>query len=126
MITLNMVKPIGGLLKRLDIKTIVERLKVLDASKLSGDLPDADTDAGKSAREERESETARLGEILLVGIAERLEDAADDLIKLCAAYKGVTFEEAAKLDALATLSEIVRESGFIPFFKSAVSSVLKM
>jgi hypothetical protein len=123
MITLAMMKPIGGLLKRLDVKTLAGKVGGIDASNLT--LPAADSEGYAAALEARDAEVARLGEILIVEIAMKLEDAADDLTRLCAAYKESSFEEAQKLDAFATLKELFGESGVVDFFKFAVSTAMR-
>ena len=100
MITFAMVKPLGGLLHRLDIKELMDDIGSVDMSE--------------------EGATEKLGKMIIYKIIDNLEVCSDDLVKLVAAYKGVTFEEALKLDMIETVRELFSEEGFTDFFKSAV------
>ena len=118
MITFAMVKPLGGILKRMDVKALAEKLKDVDAGVAFNDPDEKD----EKAKERRAEEIGKLGEIIIVELSLRLEDVADDLVKLCAAYKECTPEEMMRQNPLAVLKELFSEDGFGDFFKSAVQS----
>lgn len=118
MITFAMVKPLGGILKRLDVKALTEKIKEVDAG-IAFTIPD---DKDDTAKERRAEEISKLGEIIIMELASRLEDIADDLVKLCAAYKDCTPDEMMRQNPLTVLKELFSEDGFGDFFKSAVQS----
>ncbi len=99
MLTFKMVKPLGGVLKRLDTQAMVEQLKGIDIHD--------------------ENAAEQVGITIVGMILPKVEDVADDLVKLVAAYKGVSFEEALEMDPLSTLKELFSEPGFSDFFRSA-------
>ncbi len=99
MISLGMVKPLGAILKKLNAKELMEKLGKIDFRNPQG-------------QEE-------LGKMLIGEIIEHLEDVADDLVRLCAAYKGITVAEAEKQDALKILKDLFSEDGIGDFFKRA-------
>lgn len=118
MVTFAMVKPLGGILKRLDVKALAEKIKAVDAEMVFN-IPD---EADEEAKARRAAEIGLLGEIIIVELSLRLEDVADDLVKLCAAYKECTPEEMMRQNPLDVLKELFSEDGFGDFFKSAVQS----
>ncbi len=121
MITFAMVKPLGGILKRLDVKALTEKIKEVDAG-IAFTIPD---DKDDTAKERRAEEISKLGEIIIMELASRLEDIADDLVKLCAAYKDCTPDEMMRQNPLTVLKELFSEDGFGDFFKSAVQSAIR-
>ena len=121
MITFAMVKPLGGILKRLDVKALAEKIKEVDAG-IAFTIPD---DKDDTAKERRAEEISKLGEIIIMELASRLEDIADDLVKLCAAYKDCTPDEMMRQNPLTVIKELFSEDGFGDFFKSAVQSAIQ-
>lgn len=99
MLTFSMLKPLGGILKRLDSAALVDKLK--------------DVDMGADGAAEK------FGVVVAAAILPKIEDVADDVVRLAAAYKGVSFEDAQQLDPIATLKDLFKEPGLIDFFSSA-------
>ncbi len=102
MLTFAMIKPLGGILKRIDVASVMEAIQEVDLQQ-----PTAAEQAGR---------------IILTLVLPKVEDVADDLTRLCATYKGVTYDEALKLNAIGTIKELFSEAGFVDFFKRAAQS----
>lgn len=101
------------IVSKLDITPVVEKLKGVDIFEEPKD--------GEDAKKQLSRE--KVGVIAMETIAEltpQLGKIADDLPPLVAAYKGVTVEEAKKLDAAEVINEIITDEGIITFFKRAL------
>lgn len=100
MLKLVLIKPLGKILKQIDADKLLKEL---------GGINNADSLEGKG----------EIGEVIITAIVNNLAEIADNLIELCAAYKGVTVEEAGQLDAIVTIKELIGEVGFSDFLASA-------
>jgi len=125
MIKLSMIQPLGGLLKRIGAQELIEKLKGIDMTAFTAVRPpEEDITAITKWAEAREKVSSELGIIIVGALIEHLEDAAPDMISLVAAYKAVTSEEAAEMDALEVIGELLAEPGFKRFFTSAARAAM--
>ena len=80
-----------------------------------------ETDSAEGALKQLSKEkVGLLGAEVLMDITPQLGKIADDLPQLVAAYKGVSIEEANKLDAAEVINEIINDDGVTSFFKRAL------
>ena len=95
---------------KIDLKPVIEKLKDVDLF-----------DNDKPVREQLDKEKLGIiGMDILSEVTPQLGRIADDIVPLVAAYKKVSIEDAENLDALETISEIVKDEGIVSFFKSAL------
>lgn len=97
MLNFKMLKPLGAILRKLGVVDVMEEFAQIDL-------------------EQEDAQTA-LGMKAFALVCENLERCADDIISLCAAYKGVTAEEMAEQDPLVVLTELFKEESFGDFIK---------
>lgn len=105
MIPLNLLKPIGKLSKALDVRGLVAGLDDIDVS--------AFTSTGSS--DEKVAEGTKLAMLIFELILENLEEAAEPFVELVAAWKDIPIEEAEKLDLIATIKEMLADTGVLGF-----------
>lgn len=113
MLTIGAMPILLKIVGKLDIKPVIEKLKEVDIFK----------DADNAADAMKELSKEKLGVLaceMLAELTPQLGKIADDLPPLVAAYKGVSVEEAAKLDAAEVLNEIIHDEGITTFFKRAL------
>ena len=100
MLNFNMLKPCGAIIRKLGVKEFLEEYKNIDMEQ-------------QDAQEQLGYKTVEL-------LCENLESCADDILKLCAAYKSVTVEEMAMQDPIAVISELLQEEGLRNFIKPLI------
>ncbi len=100
-LTFKMIKPVGALIKKLGVDTLMENLATVDLEQ-------------KGAAEQLGREVIRL-------VCEKLEDCSDDIVVLCAAYKGVAVDEMTLRNPLTELSDLFKDAELMGFFKSALA-----
>lgn len=105
MTNFKMIKPTGAIMRKLGAKNLIKKLDKIDL-----EAEDAKENFGKE-----------LFEIL----ADNLEEIADDITDLCAAYKGVPREEMEMRSPLVELKELFADDEFAGFFKSALARAAK-
>lgn len=103
MLTLKMLKPLGALVKKIDLPALFADIEKIDVKKLRED----------------KAEQERLGMTIVGAILPKIEDAADSVVSLVAAYENITEAEALELDLIAELKKLFSEQGLLDFFKSA-------
>ena len=113
MLTIKTMPTLLKIVGKLDIKPAVEMLKGLD---IFEDAKDA-KDAMKQLSREK---VGILACEIFCELTPQLGKIADDLPPLVAAYKGVSVEEAKKLDAAEVINEIIHDEGITSFFKRAL------
>lgn len=113
MLTIGAMPILLKIVGKLDIMPIIERLKKADIFE--------DTDGTEGALKQLSKEkVGLLGAEVLMEITPQLGKIADDLPQLVAAYKGVSVEEANKLDAAEVINEIINDDGVKGFFARAL------
>ena len=108
------IKSMAILLKitaKLDIKPVIDKLKNLDIF-AEAKSPD---EAMKQLTKEK---AAIVGAEMFAAILPH--SVSDFLAEFVAAYKGVSVEEAEKLDAIEVIKELIGDSGVLNFFSSAL------
>lgn len=101
------------IIARIDIKPVIEKVRGLDVFK--------DAKNPQEALKELKSETAvEVAAEVLAVITPQFDKIADYIPELVAAYKGVTVEEAERLDAADVINEIVNDDGIKTFFSHAL------
>ncbi len=101
------------IVSKLDITPIIEKLKTVDVFEEA-------TDAEGAKKQLSREKVGTVAMEIIADITPQLGKIADDLPPLVAAYKGVTVEEAKKLDAAEIINEIITDEGIITFFKRAL------
>lgn len=113
MLTIGTMPLLLKIVAKLDITPVIERLKGADIFE--------ETDSKEGALKQLSKEkVGLLGAEVLMDITPQLGKIADDLPQLVAAYKGVSIEEANKLDAAEVINEIINDDGVTSFFKRAL------
>ncbi|RGG72151.1 hypothetical protein DWW95_04970 [Ruminococcus sp. AF17-6LB] len=110
------IKSMAILLKitaKLDIKPVIDKLKNLDIF-AEAKSPD---EAMKQLTKEK---AAIVGAEMFAAILPQLDSVSDFLAEFVAAYKGVSVEEAEKLDAIEVIKELIGDCGVLNFFSSAL------
>ena len=102
MLPLSMIKPLGAVIKRLELEPVFEEIREIDT--------------------EQEGAAEKLGMVIISSVLPHIGDAADDIVRLIAAYKGISAEEAERLDAIEAFKELFAEPGIADFFRSARKS----
>ena len=113
MLTIGTMPILLKIVGKLDIKPIVPALKNLDIF----EEPKDKADAMKQLSREK---VGVLACEIFAELTPQLGKIADDLPPLVAAYKGVSVEEAMKLDAAEVINEIINDEGVTSFFKRAL------
>lgn len=116
MLTIGTMPIMLKIVGKLDIKPIISMLKNLDIFEEPKDGEDA-KDALKKLSKEK---VGVLACEVLSEITPQLGKIADDLPPLVAAYKGISVEEAKKLDAAEVINELINDEGVKTFFKRAL------
>lgn len=118
MLTIGTMPILLKIVAKLDIKPAIETLKSVDIF--------ADTDSAEGAIKQLSNE--KIGVMAMEIIADltpQLGKIADDLPLLIASYRGVSIEEANKLDAAEVINEIIHDEGVLTFFKRAFSKKIE-
>lgn len=113
MLTIGTMPILLKIVGKLDIKPIIAKLKDVDIF----DDPNSAEDATKQLSKEK---LGVLAFEILGEITPQLGKIADDLPALAAAYKGVSIEEARKLDAAEVINDLITDEGVKTFFKRAL------
>ncbi len=113
MLTIGTMPILLKIVGKLDIKPIIEKLKGVD-------IFDEPTNAEDAMKQLSKEKVATLAFEMLAEITPQLGKIADDLPALAAAYKGVSIEEAKKLDAAEVINELITDEGVKTFFKRAL------
>ena len=113
MLTIGTMPILLKIVGKLDIKPLVPMLKDLDIF----EEPKNKGDAMKQLSREK---VGVLAMNIFAELTPQLGKIADDLPPLVAAYKGVSLEEANKLDAAEVINDIINDEGVISFFKRAL------
>ncbi len=113
MLTIGTMPILLKIVGKLDITPVIERLKGVDI------FEDSDSAEGALKQLSKEKVGILVAEIL-TDIAPQLGKIADDFPPLVAAYKGVSLEEANKLDAAEVINEFINDDGIVNFFKNAL------
>lgn len=116
------IKSMAILLKitaKLDIKPVIDKLKNLDIF-AEAKSPD---EAMKQLTKEK---AATVGAEMFAAILPQLDSVSDFLAEFVAAYKGVSVEEAEKLDAIEVIKELIGDSGVLNFFSSALRKKVEL
>lgn len=113
MLTIGAMPILLKIVGKLDIKPIIEKLKGVDI------FDDADS-AENAVKQLSKEKLGVLAFEMLAEITPQLGKIADDLPALAAAYKGVSIEEAKKLDAAEVINELITDEGVKTFFKRAL------
>lgn len=113
MLTIGTMPILLKIVAKFDIEPAIEKLKGVDIFE--------DTDNAEEAIKQLNKEKVGvLAMEMIADITPQLGKIADDLPPLVAAYKGVSVEEAMKLDAAEVINEIIHDEGIISFFKRAL------
>lgn len=101
MTNFKMVAPAGRIIKKLGVKELALHLKDVDLE-------------SKEAQE-------TLGKELFCIIGDHLDEIADDMIELCAAYKNVSIDEMKCASPFKELKDLFADEEFAGFFKSVLA-----
>ena len=113
MLTIGALTFFFKIVGKIDVKPVVEKLKDRDIF----------ADGGNEEKGALEIDREKAGELacdIIAEITPQFGRIADDLPPLVAAYKGVSVEEAVKLDAAEVINEIIHDEGITTFFKRAL------
>ena len=113
MLTIGTMPILLKTISKLDVKPAIEVLKSID---IFTDAESAEDAAKQLSREK----VGVLAMEAVSTITPQLGKIADDLPQLVASYKGVSREEALKLDAAEVINEIIHDEGVTSFFKRAL------
>lgn len=102
MLNFKMLRPLGSIMAKIEVKNLMEQLKGIDLKAADG--------------------VEKLGFVLIEVFATRLGDTVDDLIELAAIYKNKTVEEAAELNPIEVFKEMFSEGDIGNFLKLAYNS----
>lgn len=113
MLTIKTMPVLLKIVGKLDIKPIIPMLKDLDIFE--------ETDSKDGALAQLSKEKIGVLAFEIIGeLTPQLGKIADDLPQLVATYKGVSLEEAEKLDAAEIINEIINDKGIRSFFQTAL------
>lgn len=113
MLTIGTIPILLKIVSKLDMKPIIEKLK-------TADIFDEPTDATDAMKQLSKEKVGILAFDMFAEIIPQFGKIADDLPPLVAAYKGMSVEEAVKLDAAEVINEIIRDDGITTFFERAL------
>ncbi len=113
MLTIGTMPILLKIVGKLDITPAIEKLKGVDIFK----EPDNAEEAFKQLDKEK---VGVLAMEIVAELTPQLGKIADDLPPLVASYKGVSLEEANKLDAAEVINEFIHDEGVVSFFKRAL------
>lgn len=113
MLTIGAMPILLKIVGKLDIKPIIPTLKNLDIFEEPKDKKDAMKQLSKE-------KMAVLGFEIFAELTPQLGKIAEDIPPLVAAYKGVSLDEAKKLDAAEVINDIINDDGIVTFFKRAL------
>ena len=97
MLNFKMLKPTGAIIRKIGISNVINEFEGIDL-------------------EQKDAQTA-FGMKAFALVCENLERCADDIVDLCAAYKGVPAEEMVEQDPIEVLTELFSEESFGNFIK---------
>lgn len=101
------------IISKIDITPIIETLKGVD---IFEEVKDVEGVKKQLSREK----AGVVAMAILADITPQLGKIADDLPAVVAAYKGVSIEDANKLDLAEVVNEIYNDNGIFTFFKRAL------
>jgi len=107
MLTIECTPILFSIISKLDVKPVIEILKGLDIF---------DENEGVTGEK-----AVILGAELFAAIAPQLGKISNDIPELVALYKGITKEEANKLNLAEVISELINDEGIRSFFTVALS-----
>ena len=113
MLTIGTMPILLKIIGKIDIKPVVEKLRNMDVFEET-------ENAEEAVKQLSKEKVGSLAMDILTEITPQLGKIADDLPPLVAAYKGVSIEEAVKLDAAVVINEIINDEGIVNFFKTAL------
>lgn len=113
MLTIGATPVLMTIISKLDLKPVMEVLKGLDI------FNDAENKAD-ALKQLHGDEMATLIAELFSALAPQLGNIAEDIPKFVAAYKGVSTENAEKLDLADVVGEIYSDEGIRTFFTRAL------
>lgn len=113
MLTIGTMPILLKIVAKLDISPVIERLK-------GADIFEETNSAEGALKQLSKEKIGLLGASVIMDITPQLGKIADDLPQLVAAYKGVSIEEANKLDAAEVINELITDDGVRGFFKRAL------
>ncbi len=115
MLSIKTVPQLFKIIAKLDTKPIVERLKNVDV------WDDTETDEnGNSVKKLSEEKVGLLIFEIVSEITPQLGKIGTDIPEFVALYKGVSVEEAEKLDLAEVVNELINDDGVVNFFKNAL------
>jgi hypothetical protein len=117
----------------LNVQTMQTLLRItsrLDLTPVIDVLKDADifTDAKDKKEAIQQITSEKAGELAVTAISAllpQLDAVADFLPELVARYKGISIEDAAKVDAFEVIDELIHDEGMTSFFKRALRGKAK-
>lgn len=117
----------------LNVQTMQTLLRItsrLDLTPVIDVLKDADifTDAKDKKEAIQQITSEKAGELAVTAISAllpQLDAVADFLPELVARYKGISIEDAAKVDAFEVIGELIHDEGMTSFFKRALRGKAK-
>lgn len=113
MLTIGTVPLLLKIVGKLDVKPLISAAKNADIF--------ADVEGKEAALNELSKEKLGLLAFEIIGeLTPQLGKIADDIPPLVAAYKGVSTDEANKLDAAEVIDEIIHDEGIVNFFAKAL------
>lgn len=113
MLTIGTMPILLKIVAKLDMKPAIDILKNLDIF--------SDTDSAEEAMKQLSKEKVGVMAMeIIANLTPQLGKIADDLPPLVAAYKGVSIEEASRLDAAEVVNEIIHDEGITTFFARAL------
>lgn len=114
MLTIGAMPILLNIVAKIDIKPVIVKLKDLDIF----DNPESGKDAINQLSKEK---LGILAMEIITELTPQLAKISGDIPLFVAAYKGITVEEAQKLDAAEVINEIINDKGVLSFFKRAFS-----
>lgn len=117
----------------LNVQTMQTLLRItsrLDLTPVIDVLKDADifTDAKDKKEAIQQITSEKAGELAVTALSAllpQLDAVADFLPELVARYKGISIEDAAKVDAFEVIDELIHDEGMTSFFKHALRGKAK-
>lgn len=114
MLNINALPILLKMVSKLDIKPVIKSLKELDIFDDTADTPD------KAINELSGEKAVECALEALNAILPQLDKIADYIPEFVAMYKGVSIEEAGKIDALLVIDDLIHEEGIKDFFMRAL------
>ena len=109
---------------KLTIDSICLISAILDKVKLDDDFINEMFFIGQSANGKSDEEIKmvqnKIGMKVIMKLGSQLHNARDELIKFVASYKEITEEEAAKINVIDVVKELISDESFTSFLKRTV------